>query len=139
MNLTRQNLTGTISPAFGNLTYLWNLYLGGNNLMGSIPESLATLPQLKALDVSNNNLSGNIPKFSSKVKFIATGNIFLGLSQPNGTSPSAISGDRSSSTASETSLSPRWIAGTLIIAMPKLSNATLTPKNKNSSKLFNRK
>ena len=57
LNLTKLNLTGTISTAFGNLTDLWYLYMDGNNLMGSIPESLTTLSQLKVLDVSNNNHS----------------------------------------------------------------------------------
>ncbi|KAL1323150.1 hypothetical protein AAHE18_14G254200 [Arachis hypogaea] len=67
LNLTKQNLTGTISPAFTNLTDLRELYLSGNNLSGPIPESLTDLPQLKILDVSNNNLSGNIPHFSPDV------------------------------------------------------------------------
>ena len=126
VNLTNQNLTGTISPAFGNLTDLWHLYLGGNNLTGPIPESLATIPQLKALDVSNNNLSGNIPKFSPKVMFNATGNAFLGHSQANRTITSADSSHAPSPTASKTSLSPPSIAGTLILATSILSNATLT-------------
>ena len=126
VNLTNQNLTGTISPAFGNLTDLWHLYLAGNNLMGPIPESLATLPQLKALDVSNNNLSGNIPKFSPKVMFNTTGNAFLGHSEANRTITSADSSHTPSPTASKTSLSPPWIAGTLILATSILSNATLT-------------
>jgi Leucine-rich repeat (LRR) protein len=71
------DLTGTISPAFSNLTSLVNLTLADNYLNGSIPDSLKTLPQLQLLDVSNNNLSGVIPKFSPKVKLNVTGNAFL--------------------------------------------------------------
>ncbi|MED6128116.1 hypothetical protein PIB30_094584 [Stylosanthes scabra] len=67
VNLTSQNLTGTISDAFSKLTHLENLYLSGNHLTGSMPENLTTLHQLKNLDVSNNNLSGKIPTFSSRV------------------------------------------------------------------------
>ncbi|WJX82633.1 non-specific serine/threonine protein kinase [Trifolium repens] len=72
------DLTGTISPAFSNLTSLVNLTLAGNHLNGSIPDSLKTLPQLQLLDVSNsnNNLTGVIPKFSPKVKLNVTGNAF---------------------------------------------------------------
>ncbi|XP_057756654.1 receptor-like kinase TMK4 [Arachis stenosperma] len=74
VNLTRQNLTGTISGAFGKLTHLENLYLGGNNLSGSIPENLTSLHQLNNLDVSNNNLSGKIPAFSRGVNLNTEGN-----------------------------------------------------------------
>ncbi|XP_052116183.1 receptor-like kinase TMK4 isoform X5 [Arachis duranensis] len=74
VNLTRQNLTGTISDAFGKLTHLENLYLSGNNLSGSIPENLTSLHQLNNLDVSNNNLSGKIPNFSRGVYLNTEGN-----------------------------------------------------------------
>ena len=116
VNLTNQNLTGTISPAFGNLTNLWNLYLGGNNLTGLIPESLATLSQLKILDVSNNSLSGHIPRFSSRVLLTTTGNVLLDLSQANAASPTA------------------GIAGTLIIDKSKILHLY-----KKLSEFFNKK
>ncbi|MED6120971.1 hypothetical protein PIB30_025748 [Stylosanthes scabra] len=77
LNLMKLNLNGTISPAFGNLTDLRELYLGGNSLKGSIPESLTTLSQLKILDVSNNNLSGIIPTFSSIINLNTANNAFL--------------------------------------------------------------
>ncbi|CAJ2655007.1 unnamed protein product [Trifolium pratense] len=79
VNLAKQKLEGTISPAFANLTDLRNLYLGDNNLTGSIPQSLTTLLHLQVLDVSNNNLSGEIPQFSSMTIFISTGNVLLQL------------------------------------------------------------
>ncbi|XP_016194745.1 receptor-like kinase TMK4 [Arachis ipaensis] len=89
LNLTKQNLTGTISPAFTNLTDLRELYLSGNNLSGPIPESLTDLPQLKILDVSNNNLSGNIPHFSPDVTLNTKGNVLLiNASQPTTVAPS---------------------------------------------------
>ncbi|XP_061350612.1 receptor-like kinase TMK4 [Gastrolobium bilobum] len=123
VNLAKQNLTGTISPAFANLTDLRNLFLNDNNLVGSIPWSLTTLPQLEVLDVSNNNLSGEVPNFSAKVKFIAAGNVLLGLPGDggNGTSPSSGSGDAPSGSPSKTangsSLSPAWIVGIAIFAV----------------------
>ncbi|XP_020226085.1 receptor-like kinase TMK4 [Cajanus cajan] len=123
VNLAKQNLTGTISPAFANLTDLRNLYLSGNNLEGSIPGSLTSLAQLEVLDVSNNNLSGDVPKFSSKVRFNAAGNDLLGRSGGGGggTTPSKGSGDAPSGSpnagSSGSSLSSAWIAGIIIIAV----------------------
>ncbi|QHO09753.1 Receptor-like kinase, putative [Arachis hypogaea] len=76
VNLSNLKLTGTISPAFANLTDLRELYLDGNNLTGEIPEGLTTLPELEVVNVSNNHLTGNIPKFSPKVNFIAIDNDF---------------------------------------------------------------
>ncbi|RYR74994.1 hypothetical protein Ahy_A02g009705 [Arachis hypogaea] len=88
VNLTNLNLTGTISPAFANLTDLEELYLVENNLNGSIPESLTTLPQLKILDVSNNNLSGIIPIFSPNMVLINTANnAFIVAHSPARTTP----------------------------------------------------
>ncbi|KAK7306423.1 hypothetical protein VNO77_44362 [Canavalia gladiata] len=125
VNLGKQNLTGTISPAFANLTDLKNLYLDNNNLVGSIPASLAGLAQLEVLDVSNNNLSGEVPKFSPKVKFHSSGNVLLGHSGggggANGTSPSTGSNDApgggSDKASGGSSLPPAWIAGIAIIAV----------------------
>ncbi|TKY47806.1 Receptor kinase TMK4 [Spatholobus suberectus] len=124
VNLAKQNLTGTISPAFADLTDLRSLYLSNNSLVGSIPGSLTNLAQLEVLDVSNNNLSGDIPKFSSKVKFSASGNDLLGRSGGgggSGTTPSKGSGDAPSGSpnagSSGSSLSPAWIAGIVVIAV----------------------
>ncbi|PNX94382.1 receptor protein kinase TMK1-like protein [Trifolium pratense] len=124
INLPKQHLNGTISPAFGNLTDLRNLYLGGNNLSGSIPGSLTGLTQLEVLDVSNNNLSGDIPMFSGKVKFNSAGNVLLGHSGGgggSGTTPPTDSGGAPngspSGKASGSSLSPGWIAGIAVIVV----------------------
>ncbi|TKY47808.1 Receptor kinase TMK4 [Spatholobus suberectus] len=93
-------------------------------LVGSIPGSLTNLAQLEVLDVSNNNLSGDIPKFSSKVKFSASGNDLLGRSGGgggSGTTPSKGSGDAPSGSpnagSSGSSLSPAWISGIVVIAV----------------------
>lgn len=79
INLSSKRLTGTISPAYANLTSLKSLYLQQNNLTGPIPASLTKLASLQNLDVSNNNLSGKIPSFASNVKLTVTpGNPFIG-------------------------------------------------------------
>lgn len=84
VTLSRQHFTGTISPAFANLTSLKTLLLNNNSLTGPIPKSLASLPQLQVLDVSNNNLDGEIPTFPTKVKFTSSGNPLLGTTPSTG-------------------------------------------------------
>ncbi|KAF3642921.1 putative receptor protein kinase TMK1 [Capsicum annuum] len=78
VTLGKRGFSGSISPAFANLTSLRSLFLNDNNLTGTIPEKLTTLPDLQVLDVTNNNLSGPIPLFPPSVKFTHTGNLLLG-------------------------------------------------------------
>ncbi|KAL4561078.1 hypothetical protein LXL04_033240 [Taraxacum kok-saghyz] len=81
----KQKFTGTISPAFANLTSLRSISLNDNNLVGPIPKELTSLPNLQLLDVSNNNLSGEIPEFPKAVRFTDGGNPQLGQDSPSGT------------------------------------------------------
>ncbi|KAK7274004.1 hypothetical protein RIF29_15073 [Crotalaria pallida] len=97
-NITRINFqysgfSGTISPKFGNLTFLKTLLLKNNNLTGRIPSELASLPYLTELDVSNNNLCCQVPVFRKGVSLITAGNPDIGkdLAPP----PGSGSGDNS--------------------------------------------
>ncbi|MED6169419.1 hypothetical protein PIB30_021221 [Stylosanthes scabra] len=82
VNLARQGLTGLmIPPSFANLSDLNNLNLSGNNLRGSIPKSITTLLHLESLDLSYNNLSGEVPIFPARVKLNITNNPLLQSSQ----------------------------------------------------------
>lgn len=122
VNLGKQHFSGTISPAFANLTSLRSLFLNDNNLTGSIPESLTTLPQLQIIDVSNNNLSGPIPVFGSSVKFTSSGNLFLGTNittggggaQSGGGTTSTSTSGSSGGTSKGSSVSAGMIAGVVI-------------------------
>ncbi|CAK9237925.1 unnamed protein product [Sphagnum troendelagicum] len=60
VNLSRYNLTGPISPSFGNLQNLTSLALDYNDLNGSLP-LLNHLANLQYLFLQNNSLSGMIP------------------------------------------------------------------------------
>ncbi|CAI0427682.1 unnamed protein product [Linum tenue] len=56
-----QSLSGTLSPAIGNLTNLRQVLLQNNNISGKIPPEMGTLPRLQTLDLSSNRFSGSVP------------------------------------------------------------------------------
>ncbi|KAG2641258.1 hypothetical protein PVAP13_2KG167800 [Panicum virgatum] len=66
LNLNSQGLTGTISPAIGNLTFLRSLNLSSNTLQGVIPPSIGSLMRLRRIDLSENMLTGVIPSNISR-------------------------------------------------------------------------
>ncbi|KAJ8427169.1 hypothetical protein Cgig2_024701 [Carnegiea gigantea] len=80
VNFAKKNWSGTISPAFANLTSLNSIILNDNNLVGSIPNELSNLKALRLFDVSNNNLTGKVPNFASNVVVKTDGNKFIGTS-----------------------------------------------------------
>ncbi len=61
LNLSNNNLTGTIPPEIGTLTELVSILLGNNQLSGSIPTEVQNLTKLQTLWLFRNQLSGPIP------------------------------------------------------------------------------
>ncbi|CAI9774155.1 unnamed protein product [Fraxinus pennsylvanica] len=61
LNLSRNHLTGNIISDIGEMEMLEWLDLSNNQLSGNIPNSLASLNFLSVLDLSYNNLKGRIP------------------------------------------------------------------------------
>ncbi|CDY32961.1 BnaA09g16320D [Brassica napus] len=61
LNLAQNYLTGSISPAIGNLTRMEWLTFGVNALSGPFPKEIGLLTNLKSLGIGLNNLSGPIP------------------------------------------------------------------------------
>uniref|UniRef100_A0ACD5YEQ7 Uncharacterized protein n=1 Tax=Avena sativa TaxID=4498 RepID=A0ACD5YEQ7_AVESA len=61
LSLHGSALTGELSPALGNLTFLRTLNLSSNGLHGEIPASLGRLRRLRILELSDNLLSGTLP------------------------------------------------------------------------------
>ena len=61
LDLSSNNLTGTIPTELGDLTELTSLDLSSNNLAGNIPTDLGDLTVLTSLDLSSNNLASDIP------------------------------------------------------------------------------
>ncbi|XP_042511449.1 probable LRR receptor-like serine/threonine-protein kinase At1g06840 isoform X3 [Macadamia integrifolia] len=86
LQLLNMNLSGTLSPELGQLSYMkildfmWNqiggsipkeignikslqlLLLSGNQLTGPLPEELGYLPNLKIIQIDQNQISGPLPK-----------------------------------------------------------------------------
>ena len=60
MGLTDNQLSGTIPSELGNLANLTELFLNSNQLSGVIPPELGTLSNLRWLALSQNRLSGSI-------------------------------------------------------------------------------
>jgi len=61
VNLSSNNLNGTIPSGIGNLTNLENLDVSQNQITGTIPVEISQLTNLYSLNLSLNNLSGSIP------------------------------------------------------------------------------
>ena len=61
LNLSGNNLKGTLIPEIGHLDQLIALHLGANELSGPIPSEIGNLERLEDLSLSLNHLSGQIP------------------------------------------------------------------------------
>jgi len=61
LGLSSNQLSGSIPPQLSNLGSLTKLYLAYNHLNGYIPPQLGNLSNLIDLSLSNNQLSGSIP------------------------------------------------------------------------------
>jgi Leucine-rich repeat (LRR) protein len=61
LRLSENNLTGSIPPELGGLTYLQELTFWDNKLTGPIPPELGSLINLETLALGSNKLSGPIP------------------------------------------------------------------------------
>ncbi|CAN1238388.1 Probable LRR receptor-like serine/threonine-protein kinase At3g47570 [Linum grandiflorum] len=65
LDLRSSQLSGSISPAIGNLTFLRQIYLQNNSLTGQIPPEIGRLSRLdwlKRIGLGNNSLTGSIPE-----------------------------------------------------------------------------
>ncbi|KAL8204620.1 hypothetical protein R6Q57_010243 [Mikania cordata] len=72
LNLSRNNLSSQIPQDIGSLRWLDFLDLSRNHLVGGIPTSLSQLTNFGVLDLSYNNLSGRIPTSTQLQSFNAS-------------------------------------------------------------------
>ena len=61
LDLSANNLVGTIPSQLGDIVSLTYLRLSSNELSGSLPSAIADLYNLEELDISDNKLSGTVP------------------------------------------------------------------------------
>lgn len=110
LSLPGRGLSGLISPAITNLTYLTHLDLSHNSLLGVLPEGFfQSLSRLEVLDLSFNRLNGYLPLSSDDASPLQIAD--LSSNYFNGTIPSSI-------------LMPSVAAGSL--ALFNVSNNSLT-------------
>ncbi|KAL3839925.1 hypothetical protein ACJIZ3_024516 [Penstemon smallii] len=61
LRLLRLNLSGTLAPELGQLTYMKRLDFLWNNISGSIPKEIGHITALELLLLSGNQISGSLP------------------------------------------------------------------------------
>ncbi len=88
LTLYSNNLTGTIPTTLGNLVNLVKLYLGANDLSGTIPNELASLTKLQFLWLNNCELTGNIPSWIGSLTDLIS--LYLNYNELDGNIPSEI-------------------------------------------------
>lgn len=87
--LPGRGLSGSISPAITNLTYLTHLNLSHNSLLGPLPDGLfSSLFRLQVLDLSFNRINGQLPISSNETSNLQI--VDLSSNFFNGTIPSSI-------------------------------------------------
>ncbi|KAH7669446.1 Leucine-rich repeat protein [Dioscorea alata] len=75
IDLSNNQLLGSISEELASLYGLQSLNLSGNTLEGEIPDKLGRMKQLQSLDLSRNKLSGSIPATLSNLTFLSLFNV----------------------------------------------------------------
>jgi Leucine-rich repeat (LRR) protein len=75
LNLSSNDLTGTMPQNIGQLEALTSLDLSFNNLSGVIPQSVCNLTNLMVLDLSSNHLTGPIPAALDGLNFLSELNV----------------------------------------------------------------
>jgi len=117
IDLTRNDLRGSIPPELGNLSKLQYLYLGSNQLNGRIPPELGKLSNLVTLQLYYNQLSDSIPPELGNL-----GNLYrlnLNNNELSGKIPSELG---NLSNLGELSLHKNQLSGSIPPELGKLSN-----------------
>ncbi|MEJ2627816.1 MAG: choice-of-anchor D domain-containing protein, partial [bacterium] len=88
VELSVNNLIGTIPPEIENLSYLITLDLQLNQLTDSIPSEIGNLSNLKYLYLNNNQLNGSLPPELGNLSHLEY--LYLNNNQFSGSIPSQI-------------------------------------------------
>ncbi|KAL4600781.1 hypothetical protein ACB092_11G224100 [Castanea dentata] len=71
IDLSSNNLSGSIPAEISNLSELRFFNLSRNHLMGKIPKKIASMKELESVDLSRNHLSSKIPPSMSNLTFLS--------------------------------------------------------------------
>ena len=72
LDLSSNNLIGSIPTSIGNLTSLTTPYFHTNKLSRSIPQEIGILKSLNDLELSSNNLTNSIPPSIGNLRNLTT-------------------------------------------------------------------
>ncbi|GJZ99714.1 receptor kinase-like protein Xa21 [Tanacetum coccineum] len=125
LDLSSNNLSGNIPSSLGGCISLLTLSLKGNLFQGMIPPSLSSLRGLALLDLSHNNLSGQIPRFLEKFLLV-----YMDLSFNDFEGEVPVVGAFSNASAFSISGNSRLCGGLPELGLPKCK------KTKKSDKVF---
>ncbi|PYQ26975.1 MAG: hypothetical protein DMF56_21735 [Acidobacteria bacterium] len=119
IELTFNNLTGTLPAAIGSLKGLRTLNLSDNHLSGAIPAEIGQLSELQSLYLGGNELTGRIPDAVGNLKKVE----YVGLNENklDGPLPSTIGG---MSALIDIDLGGNLITGAIPLSIGNLANAT---------------
>ena len=76
LQIDNNNISGNIPSEIGNLADLTILFLDNNDFTGMVPESFGDLSKLEILYLDNNDLSGAIPESFTNLTFVQKLDIF---------------------------------------------------------------
>ncbi|GKV48978.1 hypothetical protein SLEP1_g55750 [Rubroshorea leprosula] len=88
INLSGNQLSGSIPDSIGQLSKLESIYLSVNQLSGSIPNSIGQLSKLESINLVLNQLSGSIPESIGQLSKLESIDCFG--NQLNGSIPDSI-------------------------------------------------
>jgi hypothetical protein len=71
LNLSNNQLSGSLPVEIGNMCYLGELNLSNNQFSGAIPTELGNLSSLRVLRLNNNRLTDYIPKSFTNLIYLA--------------------------------------------------------------------
>lgn len=117
LNLSSNNLVGTLPTQLGALSHLTQLILQGNMLSGDIPSELGQLSSLELLWLNNNQLSGSIPLELGNLGQLKK--LHLQVNQLNGNIPNELG---NMNNLENLYLSNNQLSGTIPVGLAQLSN-----------------
>ncbi|MFC1574371.1 leucine-rich repeat domain-containing protein, partial [Candidatus Latescibacterota bacterium] len=126
LDLSNNNLSGTIPPEIGNLKNLYSLNLGTNQLTGSIPPEIGTLVNLRLLYIHHNPLQGSIPPEIGNLTILE--GLYLSYNQLSGSIPPEIG---MLTKLRESNLNNNQLTGSIPPEIGMLTNLTFVYLNNN--------